>query len=488
VKTNDTSKISLILSRKAIPFLTAVYTIFVILWIMTPEQRSVALPSIIIAAIAFGALTVLRRREGVFPLFELGTMTILVTTAYALIPPLGYLLSGLTWTVLSDNRLLTLNLSPAQVGRFAWWNVGYLLSFAVVYLHQRGRFSAQGVSMDKTDPPTSVSLVVLTLGILIYLILLYVVTGANFWHTYEDLAATYAAFKNLPLIVNQVSSHLFGIYILLKLALVILLIQRWRQKRWRYVLLLWLGVEIGITLTRMGGRTEFFLLLLAAVLTYHRLIKPLRISTLILLGVVMLSGALVYGGLRVFVLAKGGLPMTLTWDQSMFAMVNEFQILLGTAADLQDMKVKGLMGEIPKAAYFADFLALIPQQLLPFAKVDPAQWYLEKIGQKESGVGFMFGVMSQGVIGWGWLELILRGAVLGYLFAAVHRWYVRRAESYWVTFFYLWLCLFSYYTYRASTFYFLTIIVYQLIPGVLLVKLGQILLSPGRKALMTESG
>lgn len=483
---NDTSRIALILSRRAITFLIAIYVGLVILWLMSPEQRSVAVPALIITAIAFGALTVLSRREGVFPLFELGTMTIVATAAYALIPLLGYLLSGLTWTILSDTRLFALDLSPAQMGRFAWWNVGYLLSFVLVYLHQRGRVSAQGVSMDETDPLTSVSLVVLTLGILIYFTLLYVVTGANYWYSYEDLAASSAAIINLPLIVRQISIHFFGIYILLKLGLVILLIQHWRQKRWRYLLFLCLGVEIAITLIRMGARTELLFLLLAAVLAYHRLIKPLRVSTMILLGVAMLSGALAYGVMRNIIISKGAFPVIM--DKSLFSVQNEFQASYATAADLSDLKVKGLLREIPKAAYFADFLALIPQQFLPFAKVDLSEWYLEQIGLKGTGVGFTFGVMAQGVIGGGWLELVLRGAILGYLFAAVHRWYVRRAGNFWVTFFYLWMCLFSYYTYRVSSFYFLSIISYQVITSVLLVKMGRLLLSPGYKALMAESG
>jgi hypothetical protein len=477
--------ISPIHSRKAITFLIAVYAGLLTLWLMSPDQRRVGLPSLILGVIAVGALILLRRREGVFPLFELGTMTILATAAYALIPTLGYLFSGLNWTILSDNRLLTLEVSPAQMGHFTWWNVGYLLSFAAVYLRHRGRFSAQGVPVVEKDPLSAVSLVVLALGILVYLTLLYVITGASYWHSYEDLAATYAVFQNIPLMVQQVSSHLFIMLTLFKLALIILLIQHWRQRRWRYLLVLWLGAEFSIILIRMGARSEFLFLLLGAVLAYHRLIKPLKISTMMLLGGVLLLGVLVYGVFRIFVMAQVAIPITL--DRSIFSMGNEFQILFGTAADLYDMKVKGLLGSIPWSLYFSDFLTFIPQQLLPFAKVDPSEWYLEQIGQKGLGVGFTFGVMSQGVIGGGWLELVLRGAILGYVFAAIHRWYVRHAKNLWVTLFYLFMCLFSYYTYRVSSFYFLSLIVHWVIPCVLLAKLGRILLSSRRKAVMTET-
>jgi hypothetical protein len=467
----------------------AVYASLLIFWLMSPDQRRLALPTLIIASIAAGALMVLKRREGVFPFFELGTMTIVATAVYALIPLLGYMLSGLTWTILSDNRLYSMDFSPAQMGRFAWWNASYLLSFVIVYLHQRGRFSAQGVPIVETDPLTAVSLVVLTLAIMIYLILMYVVTGATLWHNYADLEAETTALRNLPLLVLQLTLRLFSIYIVAKLGLVILIMRGWPQKRWRYCLFLWIGVETVITLIRMGARTELVFLLLATVLAYHRLVKPLKVSTVMLVGVLMLSGILLYGALRNYVLYyRSDLPMILQVDMRIFSTVSEFQILWGTAADLQDMKMRGNLGEIPKAVYFYDFVAFIPQQFLPFAKIEPAEWYLEKIKQAGVGQGFMFGVMSQGVIGGGWLEMILRGTILGYIFAALHRWYVRRAGNFYVTLFYLVMCMMSYYTYRASTFYFLFIIVYQVIPCVLLIKLGRIFLSSGRKALMTERG
>jgi hypothetical protein len=80
----------------------------------------------------------------------------------------------------------------------------------------------------------------------------------------------------------------------------------------------------------------------------------------------------------------------------------------------------------------------------------------------------MFGVVAQAVIGWGFPELILRGAVLGLVFAAIHRWYVRRSTSLWVTASYLFLCVWSYYTVRATTFHIAYFVVYRLVPAIAL--------------------
>ena len=96
------------------------------------------------------------------------------------------------------------------------------------------------------------------------------------------------------------------------------------------------------------------------------------------------------------------------------------------------------------------------------------------LGMGETGIGVMFGVMAQAAIGWGWIELILRGAVLGLLFALLHRWYVRQAAQFWPTLFYLFLAVWTYYTFRATTFRFVYFVIYQFLPVMVAVKLFEL--------------
>lgn len=81
----------------------------------------------------------------------------------------------------------------------------------------------------------------------------------------------------------------------------------------------------------------------------------------------------------------------------------------------------------------------------------------------------MFGPIAQSIIGWGWTELIFRGAILGCLFGAIHRWYVKRSYDFWATLIYLWLTVWSYYTIRSSSFGFVYGILQIVIPTILLV-------------------
>ncbi len=469
-------------------WLLAIYLNLATIWFLAPDQRYVALPALAIADIGIFSLVVLWNRDGAFPFFELGSLTILATLAYALIPLLGYFGSGMNFTVLSDHRLFSLDATYKDMGALAWRYAIYLFSFAAVYLIWRGDSSALSSPLKVPDRSTVFTMVTLILTLLFLFLIIYSIYGYNFWYSYEDLAAVKKSLKLMPLLLQQASLHLFGVFILLKLALVIILVNYWHIKRWRYTLYIWLFLEFLLTVTQMGARTWLAYLLVAVPLVYHRLVKPLKLSAVGLLGSIILTGLLLYGVIRDQYYYSPEMRITeVVTTGSLFSVSNEFQVMWGNAYHLLRMKEIGSLGNIPVALYLCDILKFIPQQLLPFPKVEPSEWYLELIGQKESGTGLMFGVLAHAVIGLDWMELVLRGALLGYIFALIHRWYVRRSSSFWITLLYLWLCIFSYYTVRAGTFYFASVTFHRFIILIFLVKFGKILLLISRKVVTAQA-
>ena len=51
-------------------------------------------------------------------------------------------------------------------------------------------------------------------------------------------------------------------------------------------------------------------------------------------------------------------------------------MLFGNAYDLDQRKHDGGFAGLPPTLLAADLLGLVPQQLLPIEKVDPAEWYV----------------------------------------------------------------------------------------------------------------
>jgi hypothetical protein len=438
----------------------------------SPEQRQVALPVLVIVNVAVFLVASLwgRAEEEPIPLFEIGTVYCAALTVYSVVPFLNYLLAGMSWTKLSDNRLLTLDASAATVGRFAWNYVVYFAGFAAAYLWARDQAGSQKRVAVISDSPPLVSVALLLSALLVYFCLLNVIWGVDANPGYAKISDNLDNLKRLPLIVYQISAHLRGILLVFKMALVFQLFERWESRRWRAVLCVWLIAETAYTILNMGARFETALLLLSALLFYHRLVKPVRLARACAMGLLFIAGFQIMGMARTYIMRgeRAVPPITL---RSLASATNEFQSIFATAYDLDRMKKAGQLENIPAQLYVNDFLMPVPQQLLPMEKLEPSEWYLDVRGLGNR-TGYMFGVIAQSVIGFGLWELALRGIVIGLLFAWAQRWYTRRSSRFLPTLIYVWLCVWSFYTFRASTFYLLAPIIYRLLPAVALIYVG----------------
>lgn len=440
----------------------------VLLLAMPPGPRAVAAPALTLLNIAIAFLLVLWNRDGVLPVFEVGTVCVAFTALYSAYPLIAFLLADGLWSGASDNRLLQWAPDMRELGEYAWRSVAYLAPLAGLYLAVRGRASAEGVGMRGLSAAGTAVIVWLFLLLLTYFAGLSVWFGVSYAPSYTDVElGRVRAPSDLPLMVRQISHNAWGVLSILKLCGVALLLRRWSSWAARGVLIAWLSLEVVLTTLRMGGRTDTVVLLLATALLYHRLVRPLGVRIVALAGAGLITAALLFGFARDFMRGGSAVDGAAYWSTA-----NEFQVLLSTGYDLHRRRLSGELASVPWQVYAADALRLVPSQLLGVQKIDPAEWYLSHLNVSSSGTGLMFGVMAQAAIGHGAIELFGRGALLGILFALAHRAYVRRARSFWVSMLYLYLCLWSYYTFRASSFYFVYVFVYRFLPTMAVVIAG----------------
>ncbi len=394
--------------------------------------------------------------EGEVPLFDIGFVLIGITLVYSVYPLIAFWFSGFEWGILSDNRFRSIRPTPEVFGLFALRNLVYLLGLISGYLTLRRkktplRMLKVGPIVDKG---TIFVIVMLDGLILLYFKLL------GFWR------------GELPYIVLQISHNLASIKFIFSIALICYALSQWNNLWYRCALFLYLFYRLYLMVSLSSGRTWFFLTLLATLMLYHRQVKAFTFGKAFA-GLVMLATSfIVVGFYKVGLLYYAG-------KYSMWTASNEFTSLMGTAFDIYWRKeVLGTIGKIPLQLYFNDLILLIPSQFLSFVKMDTSQWYLDVIGLRGTGVGMMFGVISQGVIGGGMVELALRGIFLGGGAALLHNWYLKRSWSFWANVSYVFIAVKCYYTYRAGTGYILYDILYQLIPACLLVKVVRYFLWP----------
>ena len=459
-------------TRHVLAYLTALLLVAAsaFLWLSCgADARQVVMPLLALIDILALFLLALWARTRTTPL-EVGTLCAAAIFLYAAIPLINYICSGYQWTIVSDERLFHSNMTPAELGGFSWLNVVYLGAFTGAYLLFRGWVTGTPHGIFHAPNSKSVAVLLTLAAILIaFFTILQVLTGVKMSASYAEAGEVMQNIQRLPYVVEQISTHLFEVLFTVKITIAVLLVTRFEQKLYRFLLLGWLLLEVILSVTRMGSRSEMVLLLLSVILVYHWWVKPLKTAVFLPISAVFLTAFLLLGIVRSMNqdrthLTPAEMLATARANPTAVAgMTNEFQTLFATAYDLNQRKRSGLLA-VPWQLYISDFYMMIPKQMLPFTKIDPSQWYLEVIGQQDTGVGYMFGVLSQAVIGWGWLELLLRGVVLGYLFAKLHRWFIHHGSAFETTIIYTWLCVWSHYTYRSTTFYKLSDLLLHVLP------------------------
>lgn len=445
---------------------------------MTPDARYVATPVFACIILVFWLWLALWDRDKSIPIIDVGMICALAILAYSVYPLLNYWVGGLRFGPLSDVRLQTYRISPRELGLFHLRHVLYLSSFVIAY----ATFRAKGLI--KTGqvrlPSQSARLVILLIFLLLsgYFVVLQLTTGVDFNSSYasEAYAGYLSAMANIPLLLLQISVKLGGILFIFKLALLFIVVSRCKLIKWRIILFGWVLAEIIQAITIKGARTELILFLMATIICYHRLIKPLSINKLVFLGSIIFVGFLYMGVYRSYYDVSEMRIDIMRNNTSMFGTSNEFQSLLGTEYDVLRRKESGAY--LPWYLYINDFITVLPpQQLMPFEKVTASEWYLREIGQSGTGVGYMWGVISQSIVGLDWVELIIRGALLGYILSWFHRWYINHQKGFIETLIYVFICLKVYYTFRDTTFSLLSNVVWELIPFYIILRIGTAIIS-----------
>lgn len=403
----------------------------------------------------------LARKDQRLPIFDLGFFYMLAIFAYGALPLVWHLISGMQLTVFSQVRIYTVDPSPKEFTQVGWMHVVFALSFACAYLtFRRTRNYADSMKMhvSTTTPQLLLVMLLLLQG---YLFWIKGSAGVDFSASYADNSVyeQAEAYQQLGYLQQQFIAHPYGILAAIKIGLIIWLTANWRYRAHRWALMCALGFLILSYLQSPGGRFAIMSMFLAAFLTYHQKVQPIRLRNAFIFGsIAMLS----FFAANVYRLDISSDQFEIVSDNiaTGFSFSNEFQISYGSILELQRNLTTGAVTEIPWQVYFHEMLLITPQQILPFEKIDPVVWYVESTYPDY----FNYGVIAQSVIGFGLSELVLRGLITGVVFAAIHNLWMRNHEKFWHTFFYIWLMIVVYQSFRNASAYILPLIIYQWAP------------------------
>ena len=433
-----------------------------------PEERVLVAPALVLCGIALWFLTTLWAREGAPPVFESGTMWVLATTVYGVIPMIGFAMMGGQWSEYADGRLNWYDFNRSELAHLGWNYVVYTVSFVAVYLAARGRKPLRTVAVNRPSNAAIAAIFIVLLAAEAVTIALRVVYQYDLQAGYAQLEQVAESAKRVPYVFLQFGHIFMSAKLVVQQAILALLLMHWRRWRYRIALFVWLVAAVAGTVLHLGARGPVMLLLLSAGMLYHRLVRPVTFRGFVAAGLILLSAFLTIGIVRTLQ-SDPGVP-----TPNILTSTNEFQALFTTAYDIQKRKEMHQLGDVPWQLYVVDLYLLVPSQLLPFEKIDPSQWYLDVLGVPD--VGYMFGVMAEAALGFGRSELLVRGALLGLILGLLHRAYMKHVTSFWLTLLYLFISIWTYYTFRATSFWMFYYVVYEFLPVFAFVKLTELLL------------
>lgn len=422
-------------------------------------------PIVIATLICAWFVKTLWKRDGEFPILDIGVFCVLFTALYTIVPLLNFYFGGLSFGILSDGRLQSQNPSATELGLFFINHIVYLASLASAYLIFRkpnGR-----LSRFRLIPPSTSLVWVLVAGYLViafYFLILKLGFGIGFKSGYGDEADI----SEGPLWLQQINGKLWGIYYIFFASVLAFLILKKSKWIFRYFIFLIIAWEVVSSFIWPGSRGELMTLILLSILYWHKF----HGVNFRLLVIVLLSGFLFFTFIGLYRSFANLTDMVSFMDSFpiIASATNEFQAILGTGFDV--MKLIENDVKVPLILYFNDFTPMLPpQQLLDISKLSGADWYLIQINQDGTGSGFMWSVISQSLIGFGLGELVLRGVILGWFLALIHGWYQRRFVKFLPSVIYVLLCLYTLWTFRDTTGAILWQIWWAVIPFALLLRI-----------------
>jgi hypothetical protein len=419
---------------------------------------------LMIAAVSGFTYRLAKLNSGVIQVFELGFFYMAIVLLYFLFPITGYLLNDKKFIFISDVRLAAATPSPEDVAEIGWYYIVYAFGFISFYLLARSR-KAYGVVY---TPPEKTNDIRLTITIAAYfaisLLLLMIKIRYDMWDvtTYGE---TFVVYWQLPTIIRQLYNHLSAITVTVQISIIIVIFTQFPKYRyWVYGLILFELVDAFLT---MHSRSLLFFTLFSTVLAYHYSVKQLEKKHIVLILLFMLLMFITYGRIR---------------DSREFLFSNllgifsgnEFESVFGTLFDYNyNAKIGNVLAISYVQTWMSDLFNLIPQQFLPFEKVDISHSYSMAYipGLDIAGGGFPGGALLEAIMGMGLLDAFLKSAITGIIFSYVYRKCMLEKRTCLRSTIYIWVMVMSYKAFSRGTFILVPAFFYDFVIPVAIIQI-----------------
>lgn len=397
------------------------------------------------------------------PAIDIGVAFVWIVFLYAFIPMLGISLARFDIGSLSDQRLGNEVPELESVNIVGASYAAFMLGFACLYLRNRRPLPTATTGWQLPTPTDLRRIVSIALAIKLGVLLVRLATDNP---ASADYLGSYTALREAPLLVRQLAGILSATDFAATLLVIVASVAH--APRLRTIVAAAIVVNLAIAMMGGGSRTAAFLYAFAFVVArsiYDRKMRPSLVAAYAGAG---LLAFLLTGLVRDGFGAQGS-ALSLQLLQG-----GEFVAVFYNALDLLDKLGESELLTVRVGLYLVDLLRLIPQQLIGDLKVDPATLYVTTFYPEfsDAGGGLAFGAIAEATVGFGWPEALVRGALLGWLYASIANHCLSGKPTVIKVFVYVWFVVWSYQAIRDTTFSTVPRFIFQVVPLLVALRLA----------------
>ena len=408
---------------------------------MTPSEFSTLSAVTLVWLSTYLVCSDAHRRDGRFPVDDIGVVFMFFLLMYSTLPPLAWIMQGGEYT--TPSRLFDLQPSGSEVSYLAFIGAAYAVGFAGAY-HALYRQIAKPIShrnlryIDNALMFSALATALICKLIIVLVSISYINDASGYIDSYRVIAES-------PLYVKQSLGLLGGFYTMSIIVSLVALFERW--PRTNIILYLYIFLNL-VMLDFEGSRAKTFISLSLLIVLWHMMVRPfstLEILVVLILGLISFLMIGVIRGSESYMDALTGIDID-------SRLLGEFDAIWANGVHILQESLQHPV-DVPVGVYLQDIFAWIPSQFWPVEKIDWPNWYLNTYFEqyKAAGGGLGFGAISEAVMGFGIVEALMRGILLGMLSILLLKWVRAGGGVWWKIPLYLVLYLQTYYTVRNST-------------------------------------
>jgi len=441
-----------------------------VLTLAGPTQRLILLPTAAALAVHAAFTIALWRRVGTGIFGEVGFFFVTVTVAYTVMPAGTFVLvdvdfaKGWVW-----EKLALLLPAMDELAWQLWRHVLFIACAAVAYLALRGHERGTPTGLRLAKLPGESKLIAMAAALILTaagLVALWSAPVVN----YVD---HYTRFEHL----GWVELRLVYVLLILKTSayfvLMTILFRRFASYR-----LLAVGTVIAICAYELsysrGSRIETLSIMLGAACLYQFTVKPFTVKA-VLVGLAAIT-ALFSVVEVVRMLDPGGAGVAGALADEELGPASEFGAVFFTGYHLYADRVSGGLPPAEWPMLINDLLAVVP--FVDHEAWNPMYWYARHYFPDAIVPPATVGPIAESAVWGGEVDLAIRAALIGALYAWVMKWFLRHRTQWWALVIYCHLFATCVMTLKYSVLYQLAPLVRTLGPGLLLFGLAMWFFTP----------